>query len=76
MRVICIIRRKIKIKFNSKEIDRILKKSLGFTYGGPSIIYECDRFVLYRWFDAPVGNKISFRANTFEELLEMMKGQE
>jgi len=51
-------------------IEEALKKVLGSVYGGPSISYENDKFVLYEWGDAPVGMYILISASTFEELLE------
>ena len=39
-------------------INAEFKEILGGTYGGPSLSYEDDKFVVYRWTDAPPGMKI------------------
>lgn len=54
-------------------MDELLKKVLGHTYGGPSISYENDRFVLYGWGDAPVNMDVLLSAKTWDEFVEKLE---
>lgn len=53
-----------------KKIEKILKAELGSTYGGPSISYENNEFILYVWGDAPVSSDVLARGKTLLELTE------
>ncbi len=62
-----------------ENLETRLKTILGGTYGGPSISYEkeTEEFVIYRWFDAPVGDEILGRGKTLHKaLLEAEKSPE
>lgn len=50
-----------------------LKAALGPTYGGPSLSVEGDKFVLYAWTDAPVGEELLASGDTLEECLNSYK---
>jgi hypothetical protein len=56
-------------------INTWLKSKLGGTYGGPSLSYEDNEFVLYIWTDAPVGEKILAKGKTLKELRENYEKQ-
>jgi hypothetical protein len=52
-----------------------LKSKLGHTYGGPSLSYENNEFILYTWTDAPVGEQILAKGKTLKELMENYEEQ-
>ena len=52
------------------------KDLLGHCYGGPSISFEQDRFVLYVWGDAPVDYRILAEGKTLEALLADYEAQQ
>lgn len=52
-----------------ENLENRLKAILGSTYGGPSISYENEEFVIYRWFDAPVSEEILGRGKTLHKAL-------
>lgn len=54
-------------------LDDLMKKVLSGTYGGPSISFEEGKFVLYRWYDAPVGDEILVEAETWDEFVEKLE---
>lgn len=53
--------------------DKLMQEVLGGTYGGPSIGYEGGKFVLYEWFDAPVGDAILVEADTWLQFMDKIR---
>jgi hypothetical protein len=47
-------------------IDKVAKDVLGDTYGGPSLSWDKEKkeFVVYYWYDAPVGEEELGRGKT------------
>ncbi|RDJ34910.1 MAG: hypothetical protein DWQ19_08735 [Crenarchaeota archaeon] len=39
-------------------MEKELIKILGSDYGGPSLSYQEGKFVIYNWYDAPVGTEV------------------
>lgn len=52
-------------------LEEQLREILGGTYGGPSLSYEKGRqkFVIYSWYDAPVGDDILAEGATISETI-------
>lgn len=55
------------------QISSVLREVLGGTYGGPSIGYEYDKYVLYSWYDAPVGSEILVEDPTWEGFIAKLR---
>lgn len=53
--------------------DEVLRRVLKGTYGGPSVSYENNQFVLYEWHDAPVGMKEIAAASDWREFIEILR---
>lgn len=55
---------------NIEDLEDLLRRVLGGTYGGPSLSYDesTGEFVLYEWGDAPVSEEEIARALTLEDL--------
>lgn len=51
---------------------KVLKKVLGVSYGGPSISYENGKFILYKWYDAPVNMEILVSDKTWGGFVEKL----
>jgi hypothetical protein len=51
-------------------IQEKLREILGDTYGGPSLSIDRNKFVIYVWTDAPVGEDILSSGDTLEECIQ------
>jgi hypothetical protein len=49
--------------------EHMLRKQLGDTYGGPSLGFKNGKFLIYRWYDAPVHCDILCQAPDLETLV-------
>jgi len=54
-------------------MEKLLKSVLGGTYGGPSISFEDNKFVLYDWGDAPVCMDILVSDPSWKKFVEKLK---
>jgi hypothetical protein len=51
-------------------VEKSLKKVLGPQYGGPALGFEDGKFVVYYWFDGPVGMEKIAEGTTLLDLIK------